>query len=221
MSLISRLLARFRPSAMPPRPLAGADVDDLVKSAERLIQQAVIAYKPLDTSMRPSFHQAEYAPFCYFWVQHWHDQQPKEVSGYDKFTRLLSYPAQQPATAIAIYGMAHMARGWDPDAWFFDRVRLYSHIARTESQKVSGGPPPLFVACHLLGTYSQKTRSLEIRPDLHSSSDVLSLCLSQSMFGDALEQLHLFETAKAAFQDQLQKICDIAAELHYRRLANR
>jgi hypothetical protein len=218
MNFLSRLIARFR---SPPKPSKydNTSAEELLASVERLMLQAVKGYVPHGTLPRPCYAQAEYACIIYFWVQHWHDQQPKEIRSYGIILKLLMSKAQDGASAIRIFHMLNHMKGWDPDVWFNDRIRFYRSILTFESQKSSGGPPSVFVACHLLAMYSERRRALEVLPHVKSSSDILKLCLSQQIFGDALEQLNLYNHCTAAMNTVLPLITEIITEMHLRRLS--
>jgi len=157
----------------------------------------------------------------FFWVQHWHDQQPEQIKDYDVLLKILMSKAQDGAFAIRTYHSANFNRGWDPDLWFEDRLRIYRSIAATESQITSGtGPPSIFTACHMLATMSARSNSLEMRPSVSRSGDLLDLCLSQHIFPDALEQFNIYRHATASLGTTIPLLVEVVTEMHLRRLAN-
>ena len=223
MNIFQRVLSFFagRSQAEPKGKFDGATAEELLSTAERLMLESVRSYKPQVADRSSRFAQAEYAAFMFFWVQHWHDQQPDPIRDYDVLLNLLMSKAQDGAFAIRTYQSLNLTRGWDPDRWFDDRLRIYRSIVTTESQKTAGtGPPSVFTACHMLATLSARTNRLEMHPGVSSSGDLLGLCLSQNIFLDALEQFNLYSHATAALGTTVPLLVEVVTEMHLRRLVN-
>lgn len=183
--------------------------------------EAVRSYKPHITDRSSRFAQAEYASFMFFWLQHWHDQQPPLIRDYGLLLKILMAKAKDGAIAIRIYQSLNIENGWDPDLWFEDRLRMYRNIANTEPQCASEQcPPSIFKACHMLATLSARSNSLEMHPSVDNSADLLDLCLSQNIFPDALEQFNLYSHATSTLSTTLPALAEIVTEIHLRRLAN-
>ncbi|SKB02111.1 hypothetical protein SAMN02745166_03546 [Prosthecobacter debontii] len=223
MTIFQRVLSFFggRSQPEPKGQFDDATAEELLSTAERLMLDSVRSYKPQRADRSSRFAQAEYAPFMFFWVQHWHDQQPEPIRGYDVLLKLLISKAQDGALAIRSYHSLNFNRGWDPDLWFDDRLRIYRSIIAAESQKTAGtGPPSIFKACYMLATLSARSNSLEILPSVKSSGDLLDLCLSQHIFPDALEQFDLYSHATASLGTTIPLLVEVVSEIHLRRLAN-
>jgi hypothetical protein len=223
MTILQRVLS-FLGGRSQPKPKGQFDdatAEELISTGDRLMLEIVKSYKPQVADSSSKFAQAEYAPFMYFWVQHWHDQLPEQIRVHDVFLKLLMSKAQDGAIAIRIYHSLNFNRGWDPDIWFEDRLRIYRSIVTTESQKTAGtGPPSIFTACHMLATLSARTNSLEMRPGVSSSGDFLDLCLSQQFFPDALEQFNLYSQATDSLGTTVPLLVELVTEMHTRRLAH-
>ena len=183
--------------------------------------ESVRSYKPQIADRSSRFAQAEYASFMFFWLRHWHDQQPLPIREYDVLLKILMAKAQDGAFAIRSYHSLNFNKGWDPDLWFEDRLRIYRTIVARELQgPIGSGPPSIFTACHMLATLSTRTNSLEMRPSVDSSCDLLELCLSQDIFPDALEQFNLYSHATSSLSTTVPELVEVVTELHLRRLAN-
>ena len=223
MSVFQRVLSFFRnrEQTEPISKFDDATAEELLSTAERLMLESVRSYKPQDGDRSSRFAQAEYAAFMFFWVQHWHDQQPKQIRDYDVLLKLLMSKAQDGAFAIRSYHSLNFNRGWDPDVWFEDRLRIYRSIVARESQNpTGGGPPTIFTACHMLATLSARSNSLDTRPEVVVSAGLLELCLSQQIFPDALEQFNLYTHATASLETTIPLLVEVITEMHLRRLAN-
>lgn len=223
MNIFQRALSFFGggSQSVPKGQFNDATAEELLSTAERLMLESVRSYKPQVADRSSRFAQAEYAPFMFFWVQHWHDQQPESIRSYEVLLKLLMSRAQDGAVAIRGYHSLNFNRGWDPNRWFDDRLRIYRSIIATESQKTAEtGPPSIFTACHMLATLSAHSNSLEMRPSVSSSGDLLNFCLSQNIFPSALEQFNLYSQAKASLGTTIPLLIEVVTEMHLRRLAN-
>lgn len=216
MSLLRRFLSKFQP-APPASQFSDLEADELISNLEALVRKAVKSYSP-PTSKAPNYPQAEFAAFIYFWLRTWSDQQPEAIRDYGPINKLILRWAQDGCPPVKIFHSLNYSRGWDPDRWFSDRVRLYQSIVTNEPQ--DGSPPSIFVACHLLTVLCDSNRSLEELPDIGTSAEILGVCLSKNIFGDAIEQLNLFTHATEMMTTILPEITDILTELHIRRLSN-
>ncbi len=223
MSVFQRVLSFFG-SQKQPEPKSqfdNATAEELLSMAERLMLESVRSYKPKISDRSSRFAQAEYAPFMFFWVQHWHDQQPKPIREYDVILKILMAKSQDGSHAIQSYYSLNFHKGWDLDLWFEDRLRIYRSIIATESQKSSGaGPPTIFTASHMLATLSARSNSLDVRPDVVRSTDLLDLCLSKRIYPDALEQFNLYNQATTSLATTIPLLIEVITEMHLRRLAN-
>jgi len=223
MSFFQRVLSLLgsRKQLEPSSQFDHTTAEELLASAERLMLEAVRSYKPQIVDRSSKFAQAEYASFMFFWLQHWHDQQPPPIREYDVLLKILMAKAQDGAFAIRSYHSLNFTKGWDPDLWFEDRLRIFRRIANTESQSPPGsGPPSIFTACHMLATLSARSNSLEMRPSVKRSADLLDLCLSRHIFPDALEQFNLYSHATSTLSTTLPALVEVITEMHLRRLAN-
>ena len=221
MNILQRALAFFRGRKQPESKFADATAEELLSTAERLMLEAVRSYKPAVTDRGSRYAQAEYAPFMFFWAQHWHDQQPQVLRDYDIILKLLMSKAQDGAMAIRSFHSLHFQRGWDPDRWFADRVRIYRSILASEPQQGSrSAPPSIFTASHMLATLSSRSCTLDMWPTVTRSADLIEQCLSRGIFPDALEQFNLYSHAKASLGVTLPLLSEIITEMHLRRLAN-
>jgi len=223
MNIFQRVLLFFggRSQPAPKSQFHDVTAEELLSRAERLMLESVRSYKPQVADRSSRFAQAEYAPFMFFWVQHWHDQQQESIRSYDVLLKLLMSKAQDGAVAIRGYHSLNFNKGWDPNRWFDDRLRIYRSIVATESQKTTEtGPPSIFMACHMLATLSARSNSLEIRPSVSRTGDLLNLCLSQNIIPDALEQFNLYSHATASLGTTIPSLVEIVTEMELRRLAN-
>ena len=216
MKLLRRLFAVFQPDS-PSSKLTESEANELISNLEIMVRKAVRSYKP-PRSKHPDYAQAEYAAFIYFWLRTWHDQQDDSISEYDILDKLVMSWAQDGCVAVKLYDSVNYSNSWDRDRWFLDRVRLYQSIATTEPQE--GSPPSLFVACHLLTALCSSNQSLDEFPDIDSSHQILKICLSQNIFGGAIEQLNLYTSATETMQTTLREITDILTKLHLSRVSH-